>query len=227
MIREYRHALALNPNSAEARAQLALTYNHVGLLDEAIREANAAADINPVDSLPRVVIGQALLYGGQHERALNIWSSNPPDAYASVTGSHTAWTLFQLGRSDEAARKLAEFLTQYPNDVGGLGVRALLLAASGKDSEAEAVIRGIAGQKGFGHFHHTAYYIACAYARMGKTDAALGWLREAVESGFACYPLFERDPNLAPLRSNPGWAPMMSEYKQTWERYRKLTAEKI
>src|SRR5262249_12502020 len=148
-IREYRHALTLNPNSAETRAQLALTYNHVGLLDEAMREANAAAEINPVDALPRIVIGQALLYGGQHERALGIWSNNPPDAYASVTGSHTAWTLFQMGRREEAAGKTAEFLVKHPDDVGGLGVRAVLLAASGKQAEAEAVIRGIAGQKGF------------------------------------------------------------------------------
>ena len=226
-IREYRHALALNPNSAEARAQLALTYNHVGLLDEAMREANAAAEINPVDALPRVVIGQALLYGGQHERALNVWSSNPPDAYASVTGSHTAWTLFQMGRTQEAASKIAEFLAKYPNDVGGLGVQAVLLAVSGKHSEAEAVIRSVAGQKGFGHFHHTAYYIACAYARMGKADEALGWMREAADSGFSCYPLFERDPNLAPLHSHPAWGPTMSGFKQTWDRYRKLTAEKI
>ena len=85
-IRDYRRALALNPNSAEARAQLALTYNHVGLLEDALREARAAADINPIDALPRVVIGQALLYGGQYERALSVWSSNPPEAYSSVTG---------------------------------------------------------------------------------------------------------------------------------------------
>jgi TolB-like protein len=226
-IREYQRALVLNPNSAEARAQLALTYNHVGLLEDALREARAAANINPIDALPRVVIGQALLYGGEYERALNVWSSNPPEAYSSVTGSHTAWTLFQMGRRDEAAVRTTEFLAMYPGDVGGLGVHAALLAASGKHAEAEAVIRSISGQKGFGHFHHTAYYIACAYARMGNKSAALDWIREAADSGFACYPLFERDPNLQPLRSDPRWRTMMSEFRQTWDGYRKLTSEPI
>ena len=106
-------------------------------------------------------------------------------------------------------------------------MRAVLLAASGKHSEAEAVIKSIAGQKGFGHFHHTAYNIACAYARMGKTDATLQWLREAAESGFPCYPLFERDPNLGSLRSDPRWSSLMAEIKQNWERYSKLASEKM
>ena len=35
-----------------------------------------------------------------------------------------------------------------------------------------AVERG----KGFGHFHHTAYYIACAYALMNKPEQAIKWL---------------------------------------------------
>src|SRR6185436_19694616 len=170
---EYRHALALNKNLAEARAQLALTYSHIGLLDKALEEARASAAINPVDALPQVVIGQALLYGGQYQRALSVWSSNPPDAYSSVTASHTVWTLFQMGRRDDASAKLAGFLATYPRDVGGLGMKAVLLGSSGKNREAEAIIQSIAGQKGFGHFHHTAYYIACAYARMANIPAAL------------------------------------------------------
>jgi TolB-like protein len=223
-IREYRRSLALNPNLAEARAQLALTYNHIGLLDKALREARISADINPVDALPRVVIGQALLYSGDYDRALNVWSSNPPDAYSSVTGSHTAWTLFQMGRVKDASARLSDFLVRYPNDVGGLGVQAVLLAAAGRNADAERVIRGISGQKGFGHFHHTAYYIACAYARMNRADQALQWVREAAETGFACYPLFERDPNLRVLHGDPRWPALMLELRRNWERYDKLTS---
>ena len=172
-------------------------------------------------------MGQALLYGGQYDRARSVWSGNPPDAYSSVTASHTAWTLFQMGRKEEAAARLTVFLTQYPGDVGGLGVRSVLLGSSGRNGEAEAMIKSIAGQKGFGHFHHTAYYIACAYARMGKTDAALEWLREAAGSGFPCYPLFLRDPNLEALRRDPRWSSWMGEVRRNWESYQKLASEKI
>jgi eukaryotic-like serine/threonine-protein kinase len=217
-IHEYRRALALNPNLADARAQLSLTYNHIGLLDEALREANAAAEINPADTLPRVVIGQALLYKGENEKALAVWTQNPQEAYASVTGSHIGWTLFQMGRMREAADRMAEFLKTYPDDVGGLGVQAALLAAEGNFQAAEVLIGRIAGRKGFGHFHHTAYYISCAYARMRRPEKALEWLREAAESGFSCYPLFASDPNLRFLHTQPRWVEMMRAWKQEWER---------
>ena len=62
-----------------------------------------------------------------------------------------------------------------------------------------AVERG----KGFGHFHHTAYHIACAYALMNKPEQAIKWLEVAAEDGFPCYPLFERDTNLDNLRQDP------------------------
>ncbi len=132
-----------------------------------------------------------------------------------------------MGRKEEANARLTEFLAKYPDDVGGLGVRAALLAADGRTSEAEAVVRRISGQKGFGHFHHTAYYIACAYARMGNKTAAFEWIREAADSGFACYPLFDRDPNFDSLRSDPRWRNMISEFRQTWSGYQKLTSERM
>ena len=50
--------------------------------------------------------------------------------------------------------------------------------------------------KGFGHFHHTAYNISCAYALMKKAEPALKWLQAAADDGFPCYPLFENDPYL-------------------------------
>ena len=62
---------------------------------------------------------------------------------------------------------------------------------------------------------------------MGKMDAALEWLKEAAESGFPCYPLFERDPNLEPLHADPRWVTFMAEIKQGWERYLKLASAKV
>ena len=225
-ILDYRRALALNPNLAEARAQLALTYNHVGLLDEALTEANAAASINPSDTMSRVAIAQALLYQGQYEKALSVWTKNPPDAYASVTASHTAWTLLQLNRTSEAEAKLGGFLKTSPGDVGGLGVKAAMLAVTNRKDEAIRIINQISPRKGFGHFHHTAYYIAWTYARLQMPEQALEWLRETAESGFPCFPLFDQDPGLSQVRQRPGWAPLRTELERNWLRYKALAAGK-
>ena len=142
-IREYRHALALNPNLAEVRAQLALTYNHVGLLEKALAEARASASINPVDALPRVVIGQALLYGGQFDRR----SACGPVIRRTRTRRlrlHTAWTLFQMGRKEEAGQGLGVF-GEVSRRCRRFGCSSSPARPSGRKKEAEALIHSIAG----------------------------------------------------------------------------------
>jgi hypothetical protein len=49
--------------------------------------------------------------------------------------------------------------------------------------------------------HHVAYSTVVAYAQLGQLEEALRWLSRAVDSGFPCYPWFEQDPLLEPLRA--------------------------
>ena len=82
-------------------------------------------------------------------------------------------------------------------------VKAMLLAQSGRDREAEETIqRAVEVGESFGHFHHTAYNVASAYALMNKPEQAIKWLQTAADDGFPCYPLFENDPNLKNLRKD-------------------------
>jgi hypothetical protein len=75
--------------------------------------------------------------------------------------------------------------------------------------------------KGFGHFHHTAYNIACAYAVMKKAEPAIKWLQAAADDGFPCYPLFDHDPYLDHLRKDPRFIALMAKLKEQWEHYQK------
>lgn len=51
-----------------------------------------------------------------------------------------------------------------------------------------------------------AYNAACAHALAGAAEPALDWLRRAGAAGFAGTRSLEEDPDLAPLRSHPGFA---------------------
>ncbi|MGI9515760.1 MAG: TPR end-of-group domain-containing protein, partial [Pirellulaceae bacterium] len=55
---------------------------------------------------------------------------------------------------------------------------------------------------GFNPSHHTAYFIACAYAQMGRAEEAVQFLKLASETGFPCYPLLISDSNLDPVRQD-------------------------
>ncbi len=224
-IQEYRRALALNPSLDEARNQLAVVLGHVGLLDEAMAELDQALKTNPGNTLARFRVGEILLFKGKHEEALAALRNVPADANPSLIGHQIVLTLFDLDRKEEAAATLEKFLKDYPEDNRGLftSLQAMLAAAAGQPRVAEEKIRlAIERGKGFGHFHHTAYHIACAYALMNRKEEAIKWLESAADNGFPCYVLFATDHNLDSLRQHPRFQQFMARMKHDWEKYKTL-----
>jgi len=142
-IQEYRRALELNPNLEDALNQLALVHSHIGLFDEALQETQRMAAINRnLDALRRH-FGNVFLWQGKYEQALTSWLLVERAGLPSYTGAHIAWALFQLGRKDEAAAKLEEFLKLDPTDTGGnlSGMQAMLFAAAGEKRKAKEKIK--------------------------------------------------------------------------------------
>lgn len=222
-ILEYRRALALDPTLDEARNQLALVYNHIGAFDEALRELKMAVEQNPGNHLAQFRIGETFLFQGKYEEALNLLRGVPEEANPALVGHQIVWALFNLGRKGEAVAALDQFLKDYPEDNRGLytSIQAVLAASAGQEREAEEKIRAAVEKgKGFGHFHHTAYHIACAYARMNKPEQAMKWLEVAAQDGFPCYPLFEKDTNLDNLRRDARFASFLAKLGQQWESYK-------
>jgi TolB-like protein/DNA-binding winged helix-turn-helix (wHTH) protein/Tfp pilus assembly protein PilF len=221
-IRDYRRAVALNPNLDEARNQLALIYCHIGYFEDALRESQEAALTNPNNNLAVYRTAQTFAFQGKHEQALAVLRTIPQDVNPSLIGYQTAWVLFNLGKSEEASALIDELLKDFPEDDGALfiSMQALLAASAGEESVAEAKIEvAIRTGKGFGHFHHSAYHIAIAFALMNKPKQAVKWLSFASLDGFPCYPLFETDTNLSKLRQDAGFVEFMTKLKQQWVSY--------
>jgi eukaryotic-like serine/threonine-protein kinase len=224
-IREYRRAVALNPSLDEARNQLALVYCHIGAFDEALQESYKAITTNPNNNLAQFRIGQTLNFQGKYEQALSVLRTLPQDANPALVGHQIAWALFNLGKREEAAATLEQLLKAHPEDTGAVftSIQAVLAASAGQERLAEdrinsAIVKG----KGFGHFHHTAYHIACAYALMNKPEQAIKWLEVAADDGFPCYRLFERDTNLDNLRQDARFVNFLAKQKQQWEYYKTI-----
>jgi len=225
-IAAYRRALVLNPNLDEPHQQLGKIYLHIGLLDEALTELRKSLELNPGNTMARYRIGIVLIHQGKYEEALRSLKSTPPDINPAIVGRDTVWLLISLDRREEAAELLAELIEKNPIDEGGqfASFKALMLALEGKAEQTDREIRdALEKGKGFGHFHHTAYIIACAYAALNKPDEAVRFLRMAAEDGYPCYPLFEKDANLDTIRQNPKFQSFLSAQKQEWEYYKSLS----
>jgi tetratricopeptide (TPR) repeat protein len=157
------------------------------------------------------------------KRPLALFKTIPHETTPAVWARAWSDALFHLGRTAEASEIVEEYLRTYPTDEGGnvTSVKALLLAKAGREQEAEETIRrAVEIGKGFGHFHHTAYNIASAYALMNKPELAIKWLQTAADDGFPCYPLFENDANLNSLRKDERFITFMAQMKRQWERYK-------
>jgi len=221
-IQSYKRAIALNPNLDEGHHQLGQVYYHIGLFDKGRDELSKALAINPGNTLARFRLGIIDSYSGKYEEALSVFKSIPRESNPSLVNRATAGALFELGRTEEVSALVEDYLKTYTTDEGGAmtSIKAMLLAKEGKDREAEETIQhAIEIGKGFGHFHHTAYNIASAYALMNKPEQAVKWLQITADGGFPCYPLFENDASLNNVRKDERFIAFMGKLKQQWERY--------
>ena len=212
---EFLTALRLNPSSDQAHARLARVVVHAGLFDQALQHAASALEINPLNAQARNTQAEALLWMGKAEDALRMYRRMPEPVLPELVEAHTVFALLRLNRREEATSRLELARAKYPDDASGSldGVQALLLADS-EPVRALALIESVRRRTPVNPAHHAAYFAACAYAHMRRPKEAVDWLREAADTGFPCHACFERDPNLAAIRQDPGFQALMADLQR-------------
>jgi tetratricopeptide (TPR) repeat protein len=215
-VQEFRRALTLNPGSDQTHRRLARVFVHLGFFEEARYHADLALAINPSNAQALNTRAQAILWSGKDEEALAILLSIPGPVLPELVEANTVFALYRLGRHDEAWSHLRRASAKYGTDPSGNlpGIEALLLAESEQD-RAQELIAGVRQRKAANPSHHAAYFAASALARMGHAEEAVRWLQEAGSTGFPCYSLFERDPNLDRIRLDPGFQAFMAEMQKS------------
>ena len=223
-IQECKQALTLDPNLADAHLTMGMVFFHVGLLDEARGEFETAAAINPTLADPPLYIGFTLLFGGQCQDALPFLRSFPSAAFSKTLQALCMW---ELGRKEEAWTLVRELLRADPQEkfVILAAVHTLLLADSGNGREAEKrinekILKQAESMKPYGHFHHVANFVAAIYAQLNKPEQAVAWLDTTAATGFPCYPFFEHDRALDPIRQDPRFVAFMQRLKPQWQHLR-------
>jgi tetratricopeptide (TPR) repeat protein len=187
----------------------------VGFFEEALQHAAIALTINPSNAQALNSRAQALLWMGKDEDALAVLTSIPGPVLPELVEANIAFALLRLGKREDAWLELRKASHKYPNDPsGGLsGIEAMLLAES-EPIKAQALIEKVAKRKAVNPSHHAAYFAASAWARMGRAGEAVQSRREAAETGFPCYELFARDPNLDPIRKDSRFQEFLADMQK-------------
>jgi len=224
-IMSFKRSLQLDANADEAHHQLSMVYSHVGVLDAAYEHVKTAVDLNPNNTMARFRLGVYAAWQCRFEEALAVLKTVPSDVCPMLIDRVRAEVLVQLERLDDATRIVDEYLRHHPNDEGGsfTSLKALLFAKLGQHRRAKQMIDGATAiGHSFGHFHHTAYNIASAYAALHRPDEAVRWLEAAADDGFPCYPYFANDPNLEALRGEPHFVALLTTLRRQSERFKQM-----
>ena len=212
---DLRRSITLNPNLVGARLSAARLYQHVGLLERALAELDAARRSDPLNRAVFNRRGHVLVNQRLYQAAL--------DAYAlsGAGGTSRVLALWGLGRDVEAERALRDWMARNASHPEGPSYLALALAMRGDARGARAEIaRAIALDHGESHIHHTHYAIGVTYSVLGELERAVDWLERSADEGFPCYPWFESDPNLAPLAESARFREFMARLKARFERHK-------
>ena len=199
---QFKRALELNPNSADAPWFYATFLSSMGRNSEALNEVKRARELDPLNSIISAGEGQFLIHGARADEALaslqktiqlepNFWFAHmlASDAYS------------EKGRFTEAiaeARKATELSGANSHSLASLGYA---LARSGKPEEARAVLDRLL--KLSTERHVSPHNIALVYIGLGEPEEALAWLERAFEQRDGRMVFLKVEPKWNNLRGNP------------------------
>jgi serine/threonine protein kinase len=217
-----RHALDLNPDLPMAQNICSQIEVELGRSKDALRRLLAAASRRRSDPEMFAAIVHAARFCGlvdesiaAHDRARQL----DPNIPTSVTHSHfmkgdyaralanvgrdigyiDVLSMVMLGRVDAAMTLLRERERTATDRRYRLWLAHLRATMEGDATTALTMIDELLLTV---RDSEALFYLARALARLSANDKAIETLERSVEGGFLCYPAFERDLWLDPLRSN-------------------------
>jgi TolB-like protein len=214
-------ALALDPSLDLAHLARMRVYYHLGLFDEARREGRLAHTVNPGPNteFDRLEIA-SLLFTGQFDSAVEQATAHQSRTDIPAVPHYLGLAQYYAGDGPGARATLASITRHGRPDVRAQASLASIEAALGIRDQARARVADIL--RGSELDHHTAYSVGAALVQLDDLNAGLDWLERAAVTGFPCYPWYERDTLLDPLRRHPGFVQLLGRLRDGHEQARRL-----
>jgi len=198
--REFRRAIELNPNSANAHHWFGEYLTNMGQFEEGLRETRKAEEIDPLSRLINTTIGWQLYLAGRNEEAIEqlrkVLDIDPKFAPARrlLEGVYAA-----MGKYKEAVAEREKMLSLF----GGSELAASVeedFSKSGYRGVLQSWVEGLTEESKHGHV--PSYSIGEAYMRMGEKGKAIEWLQQAYD---------EHDTELVSLGVEPVFNPVRGD----------------
>jgi tetratricopeptide (TPR) repeat protein len=138
----YERSIALSPQQAAAAFALATAYQQLGKKDDALKQLNVSATLEPKNPLPQWGLGRWYLAAAQPQQALLAFDQAlalKPDYVPALLEKSEA--LFQLDKSDAALETIRSAMALNPQDANVALQYAVALQRAKRFPESEATLR--------------------------------------------------------------------------------------
>jgi TolB-like protein len=211
--REFKQALELNPNYAEAHHWSAIYFGNVGRHDEAAGEAKLAVELDPLSLLMNMTPGLTAYLARDYDRAV-VELSKVIDMEPSFPAAHSVLgnVYLQQGLFEQAMTEYQKVLELSkgvaPVETSMKAIIAHAYAKSGKRSKALKLLAElIAATRDTnqlpGVINVSPHSIAEIYCALAQTEKAFEWLNKAYDQHDMQMVSLKVNPTLDLLRSDP------------------------
>jgi len=200
--REFRLAIELKPNSADAHVFYGWELISVGRVDDGIAESKRALELDPLSMEVNELVGQNLYYARQYDLAIEQLRKTldmEPDYWlARMLLGLSYEAKGDLSRAVAECQKAREIETSIPWPLAELGHA---YALSGRKGDAENALRELEGWSKRGYV--PAYNLAEVYIGLGDKEQALAMLEKAYADRSMLLTLLTDDHEFDSLHSDP------------------------
>jgi serine/threonine protein kinase/predicted Zn-dependent protease len=219
-IRSLKRALEIDPNDPDTLVWLCVFCGNTGKSAAARPWAERLKLIDPLTPLFQVLPAILATMEGKFTEAIEAFAPH----YAGNLdnpGVRLAYgqTLALGGRVDDALPIFDALVRDLPESpFAHLGQFYACAFRGDREAARRSVTAEV--QEVLGSDPQYSWFLAECYALIDDRASAIQWLDRAAARGFINYPLLaQRDPFLAPLRSEPAFISLIADVKRQWESF--------
>jgi non-specific serine/threonine protein kinase len=216
----FKKALAKNADEPLALMGLASSLQLLGKIPIAAALSERLLQIEPLDFPAHWIHGALHFYGGQFNRALEIWRTLP-ELWPENPWSHFSYALaLAYNRETDRAYDVIEKGAWANSEDSGVKLGQMLKYAIQGDRENARKELTQEFQKTCQRDPQYSHHVAGFFSLLDSKDEAMDWLENAVNRGFINWPLLaEKDPWLVNIRNEPRFQKLMERVKYEWEHF--------